>query len=152
MIIPQNTDRQHIVFGLLFLLSNKLQTIGDAIFKEITTKQWFVMLVLNILPNREPTLNELSEAAGTSRQNVKQIILKLEKKGFVSLKKDEQDARKFRISLTPRCEEFFLSISDTNQRFLKQLFKQLEPEEIETTLNTLIKLMENLEEIENEYI
>lgn len=152
MIIPPNTDQQHIIFGLLFLLSNKLQTIGDAIFKEITTKQWFVMLVLNILPNREPTLNELSEAAGTSRQNVKQIILKLEKKGFVDLKKDEHDARKFRITLTPRCEEFFQSVTETNQRFLKQLFQQLEPEEIGTTLNTLIKLMENLEEIENEYI
>ncbi len=152
MIIPPNTDQEYLLFGMLFLLSNKLQTIGDSIFKEITTKQWFLMLVLNILPNREPTLNELSEAAGTSRQNVKQLILKLEKKGFVDLKRDENDARKFRISLTPRCEEFFLSVSDTNQRFLKQLFLKLEPGEIETTLNSLIKLMKNLEEIEDEYI
>lgn len=152
MIIPLDADKEHLIFGLLFLLSNKLQTIGDSFFKEITTKQWFITLVLKIMSDNEPTLNELSEAAGTSRQNVKQIILKLEKKGFVDLKKDENDARKFRIKLTPRCEKFFCSTSEQSKEFMSRLFNQLEPQEMETTVGTLIKLMKNLEELEDDYV
>lgn len=152
MIFPQDADKEHLIFGLLFLLSNKLQTIGDSFFKEITTKQWFITLVLKIMSDSEPTLNELSEAAGTSRQNVKQIVLKLEKKGFVDLKKDENDARKFRIKLTPRCEEFFCSTSEQSREFLSRLFGKLETQEMETTIGTLIKLMRNLEEMETDYV
>ena len=43
---------------------------------------------------------------GSSHQNVKQILLKLEKKGFVSISVDEQDKRKQRIELTDYCQEF----------------------------------------------
>jgi DNA-binding MarR family transcriptional regulator len=152
MVLPPNTNDEHLIFGLLFLLSNKLQTIGDALFKEITTKQWFITLVLSILEGKEPTLNELSEAAGTSRQNVKQLILKLEKKGFVDLRRDEQDSRKFRIKLTPACYQFFESTSDKSREFMARLFGSLDPDELKTTAATLIKLASNLEEMEKDYV
>lgn len=152
MVIPPNTNDEQLIFGLLFLLSNKLQTIGDSFFKEITTKQWFITLVLNILADREPTLNELSEAAGTSRQNVKQLILKLEKKGFVDLRRDEQDSRKFRIKLTPACFEFYQTTSDKSKEFMERLFSSLEPGELKTTSAALLKLVSNLEEMEKDYV
>ncbi len=152
MIIPPNTNDEHLIFGTLFLLSNKLQTIGDSLFQEITTKQWFITMVLNILSDKEPTLNELSEAAGTSRQNVKQIILKLEKKGFVTLKKDELDSRKFRIKLTPACYEFYQSTSEKSSNFMEKLFDGLDPQTLKTTSEALLKLVSNLEEMENDYV
>lgn len=152
MVIPPNTNNEHLIFGTLFLLSNKLQTIGDSLFQEITTKQWFITMVLNILSDKEPTLNELSEAAGTSRQNVKQIILKLEKKGFVTLKKDELDSRKFRIKLTPACYEFYQSTSEKSRKFMEKLFDGLDPQTLKTTSEALFKLVSNLEEMENDYV
>ncbi len=152
MILPENTNDERLIFGLLFLLSNKLQTIGDSFFKEITTKQWFITLVLSILGDKEPTLNELSEAAGTSRQNVKQLILKLENKGFVDLRKDEQDSRKFRIKLTPACYAFFQSNAERSQEFMDRLFRNLEPDELKTTSAALLKLVSNLEEMEKDYV
>lgn len=152
MVIPPNTNNEHLIFGTLFLLSNKLQTIGDSLFQEITTKQWFITMVLNILSDKEPTLNELSEAAGTSRQNVKQIILKLEKKGFVTLKKDELDSRKFRIKLTPACYEFYKSTSEKSRKFMEKLFDGLDPQTLKTTSEALFKLVSNLEEMENDYV
>ncbi len=151
-MIPPNTNDEHLIFGLLFLLSNKLQTIGDSLFKEITTKQWFITLVLSILEGREPTLNELSEAAGTSRQNVKQLILKLEKKGFIELRKDEQDSRKFRIKLTPECFAFYQTTASKSQEFMERLFGNLEPGKLKTTSETLLKLVSNLEEMEKDYV
>ena len=39
---------------------------------------------------KEPTtLKELSDILGSSHQNVKQILLKLEKKGFIKFEEDE---------------------------------------------------------------
>ncbi len=38
-------------------------------------------------------ISELSERFGTSRQNVKQLALKLEKNGYVEIYTDEKDAR-----------------------------------------------------------
>ncbi|MBH1942114.1 MarR family transcriptional regulator [Mobilitalea sibirica] len=145
-------DSEHLVFGLLFLLSNKLQTLGDTFFEEVTTKQWFILLVLKILSGNEPTLNELSDAAGSSRQNVKQIILKLEKKGFVELRKDETDGRKFRIKMTPKCEEFSNAYAQKSIEFMKKLFANIDETDLNTTLKTLNRLQENLERMENEYV
>src|SRR5690606_30690673 len=45
----------------------------------------------------ESQIKELAEIMGISHQNVKQILLKLEKKGFVRISVDEQDKRKQRI-------------------------------------------------------
>ncbi|HKL78918.1 MAG TPA: MarR family transcriptional regulator [Mobilitalea sp.] len=152
MILPQENDNEHLLLGLLLLLSNRLQTTGDNFIGEITTKQWLIILVLRILSDREPTLNELAEAAGSSHQNVKQIILKLEKKGFVELRRDENDARKYRIRMTPYCEEFSRSFSDRGTKFIKQFLAHLEPEDLETTVRTLIKIKSNLEKMEGDYV
>lgn len=151
MNLPPDRNTKRIIFGLLFLLANQLQTIGDNFFEEITTKQWFILIVLTLFPDRAPTLNELSEAAGSSHQNVKQIILKLESKGFVELTKDEKDARKFRIRVTPRCEQFFEQNHERSDLFMTQLFNQLGETELNTTAKVLNKLQENLEEMGNEY-
>lgn len=43
---------------------------------------------------------------GSSHQNVKQILLKLEKKGFVTIIVDKNDKRKQRIELTDYCRDF----------------------------------------------
>ena len=62
-------------------------------------------------------MNELSDVMGSSHQNVKQILLKLEKKGFVSAIPDEKDKRKQRIFVTDKCRTF-LEQNDNNGRHL----------------------------------
>ncbi len=41
-----NIDKRYHVFGMLFLLSNKLEALGNNFLGELTTKQWFFMLIL----------------------------------------------------------------------------------------------------------
>ncbi len=37
-----NIDKRYHIFGMLFLLSNKLETLGNNFLGELTTKQWFL--------------------------------------------------------------------------------------------------------------
>ncbi|MDF2540828.1 MAG: Transcriptional regulator, MarR family [Herbinix sp.] len=145
-------DNEHLIFGLLFMLSNQLQVIGDSFFDEITTKQWFVLGMLGTMAGYEPTLNELSDAVGSSHQNVKQLILKLEQKGFVELRKDEADSRRLRIKMTPKCNEFNLNYAQRSEEFLHRMFTDLKGQDLVTTLHTLLTLKKNLEGMERDYV
>ncbi len=60
---------------------------------------------------------------GSSHQNVKQILLKLEKKHFVSTVPDEKDKRKQRI------------------------FDGIDEKSLQTTIQTIMKMERNLSEL-----
>ncbi|MBQ2405815.1 MAG: MarR family transcriptional regulator, partial [Lachnospiraceae bacterium] len=68
-------------------------------------KQFFAIICINLCRER-PTINELAEIMGSSHQNVKQILNKLEAKGYVDIIIDEQDKRKQRIVVTDKTKQF----------------------------------------------
>lgn len=151
-IQPTEREPKYIIFALIFMLSNRLQTIGDSFFSEVTTKQWFVLLVLGIMKDYNPTLNELSQAVGTSHQNTKQLILKLEQKGFVIIYKDEKDARRLRIKATPKCEEFSKAYHKKSAEFMNQLFQNIPDSDMEIARNVMLTMSEQLERMEKDYV
>lgn len=153
MNIPyKEADDKYVVFAMIFMLSNQLQTIGDSFFKEVSTKQWFVLLVLNVMNGYTPTLNELSDEVGSSRQNVKQLVLKLEQKGYVELIKDEEDARRLRIRPTSKCEDLNKAYQDRNDIFMNQLFDGFKKDELSITKNVMGTMKEKLERLKQEYV
>ena len=93
------------LIGLLSAYENRFQTVADSFFEEITWKQFFAIICINLC-KESPTINELSEVMASSHQNVKQILLKLEKKGFIEMIPDEKDRRKQRIVITEKCNDF----------------------------------------------
>jgi DNA-binding MarR family transcriptional regulator len=147
-----HVDDKYVVFALIFMLSNQLQTIGDSFFKEVSTKQWFVLLVLNIMDGYAPTLNELSEAVGSSHQNVKQLILKLEQKEYVTLSKDEEDARRLRIKLTSKSQELGQAYHESSAIFMNRLFDSFDKEELSITKAVLEKMKLILERMKKDYV
>ena len=84
---------------------------------------------------------------GSSHQNVKQILLKLEKKGFVSISMDEQDKRKQRIELTSYCREFCEKNDEMSMTLLTKMFEGVSEEQLQTTIKTIIQIEDNLKEI-----
>ena len=69
----------------------------------LTTRQWLLLAVLTRgFPGRAPSLSEAAAAYGSSRQNVKQIALGLEARGFLRLAPDPADGRTARLVLTDR--------------------------------------------------
>ena len=138
-------DEDHLFFGMLFMISNRLQVIGDHFFEEITTKQWFVLVVLEIFGEEYPTFNELAEGVGSSHQNVKQLVVKLEEKGFVRILKDPLDRRKSRIALTLKMKSIVEKYREKEEQFLNGLFAGIRTEDLRKAVSVFLKMQENME-------
>lgn len=140
---------QAFLLGLLSAFDNRYQAAADAYFREITWKQFFAIICINLCKD-PPTLNELSDVMGSSHQNVKQILLKLEKKGFVSAVPDEKDRRKQRIFVTDKCRTF-LEQNDNNgqqsQYIIGRIFDGIGEKSLQTTIQTIMKMERNLSEL-----
>lgn len=122
--------------------------MADSTMKEISWKQFFAIICINLCKN-PPAVKELAEIMGSSHQNVKQILLKLEKKGFVSISVDEQDKRKQRIELTDYCQEFCEKNDEMSRALLKRMFTGVSEEQLQTNIQTIIQVEDNLKEIRN---
>ena len=137
---------QAFLLGLLSAFDNRYQAAADAFFKEITWKQFFAVICINLC-KEPPTLNELSDVMGSSHQNVKQILLKLEKKGFVTFVPDESDRRKQRILVTDACRAF-LEQNDNNgqqsQYISGRIFEGIDERSLNSTIQTIMKMERNL--------
>ena len=141
-----NMPPQAFLLGLLSAFDNRYQAAADAFFKEITWKQFFAVICINLC-KEPPTLNELSDVMGSSHQNVKQILLKLEKKGFVEFVADEKDRRKQRIHVTEACRDF-LEKNDNNgqqsQYIIGRIFDGVDEASLNATIQTVMKMERNL--------
>ena len=139
-------DKRFALFGYFFAMSNRLQTVGDRFYEEITCKQFFLMICLRLFKNGAPTINELSEIMGCSHQNVRSIAGKLEEKGYLEIRPDSNDARKLRIRLTNKADSLAQKYQKKELDFIDMLFSGISDKQIETTFKTLEKMEENINE------
>ena len=139
-------ESSYFLLGLLSAFENRFQAMADSTMKEISWKQFFTIICIKLCKT-PPTVKELAEIMGSSHQNVKQILLKLEKKGFVSISVDEQDKRKQRIELTLYCQEFCEKNNEMRMTLLKRMFEGVSEEQLQTTIQTIIQIEDNLKEI-----
>ena len=126
----KNYPAPYVLFGSLLAMGNRLQAAGDRFYDEITTKQWFVLAVLENF-SAPPTLGELARGVGSSHQNVKQLVLKLQQKGYVALAQDGRDARKNRVHRTPKCAELPEKYGARQQEFMRALYTGIRADEAE---------------------
>ena len=139
-------DKRFALFGYFFAMSNRLQTVGDRFYEEITCKQFFLMICLRLFENGAPTINELSEIMGCSHQNVKSIAGKLEEKGYLEIRPDSDDARKLRIRLTNKADRLAKKYQKKELDFIDMLFTGISDKQIEITFKTLEIMEENINE------
>jgi len=141
---------QKFVFGSIQVIANKKETLLERELKEfdMTFKQWFMTVVIENTFDTPPTLKETAKAMGSSHQNVKQIALKLEQKGFIILEIDKKDFRVKRISLTEKCHKFSEIIQEKATTFTESLFMGIDEDEISKARSVLHKMMSNLEIME----
>ncbi|MFZ2539661.1 MAG: MarR family transcriptional regulator [Oscillospiraceae bacterium] len=145
----ETMDKRLIIFANVFLLSNRLQTVLDCEMGEITSKQWLVLIMLGMF-DEPPTLKELAKMCNSSHQNTKQIVLKLQSKGYVNIDKDSNDGRAMRISPTAKLDEFSKDYHDRSEKFVDKMFSCLSQEEISVMCSAQLKLYNKLEDMQNE--
>lgn len=139
-------ELSYFLLGLLSAFENRFQAVADSTMKEISWKQFFAIICINLCKDK-PTVKELAEIMGSSHQNVKQILLKLEKKGFVSITVDEKDKRKQRIELTDYCRDFCSKNDEMTTNIMKKMFAGVSEEQLQVTIKTIIQIEDNLKEI-----
>ena len=143
-------DSKHALFGLFFAFHNRLQTAGDSFYEEITVKQFFLMACMNLFPDTPPTANDLAKTMGCSRQNVKEILTSLEKKGFVTLSVSDNDKRKRIVTLTEKAMITADKYRDGENEFLRRLYDGVSNDEVKTIYRILSKIEGNLKTINEE--
>lgn len=139
-------ELSYFLLGLLSAFENRFQAVADATMKEISWKQFFAIVCINMCKEK-PTVKELAEIMGSSHQNVKQILLKLEKKGFVAITADERDKRKQRIELTDYCRSFCERNDELTREIMEKMFEGVSESQLQTTIQTIIQIEDNLKGI-----
>lgn len=81
---------------------------------------------------------------GSSHQNVKQIVNKLEKKGYVRVEEDTEDRRKLRISLTDYAKRTAERYQEKEEQFMGRLFEGVSEEQAAQLFYGLSKMEKNL--------
>lgn len=139
-------ESSYFLLGLLSAFDNRFQAVADKAMQEISWKQFFAIICINLCKEK-PTIKELAEIMGSSHQNVKQILLKLEKKGFVNIHADIEDKRKQRVELTKYCLEFCQKNDEMSSQIMKKMFDGVSEEQLRVTIQTIIQIENNLKDI-----
>ncbi len=142
-------ESSYFLLGLLSAFNNRFQAMADRNMEEISWKQFFAIICINLC-KESPTIKELAEIMGSSHQNVKQILLKLEKKGFVRIATDENDKRKQRVDVTEYCMEFCQKNDDMSSQVMMRMFQGISEEQLRVTIQTIIQIEDNLKAFEGE--
>ena len=139
-------NSSYYLLGLMSAFQNRFQAIADTQMKEISWKQFFLIICMNMC-KEDPTIKELAEIVGSSHQNVKQLLIKLENKGFVEVYIDEMDKRKQRIRMTEYCKKFCEKNDIATTVIMEKMFAGITEEQLRITIETLTLIDKNMNEI-----
>ena len=119
---------------------------------ELTTKQWFLLAFLTTFFEQPPTLGALAAQMGSSHQNVKQLALRLQQKGFISLYQDEKDARALRVKATQKLQAYDQETNERNTLFIGRLFDGFDAQQSTCLLENLLQLYRNIQGIREDLL
>ena len=142
----ENMDAPYFLIGLINRFNNSFQAAADAIFEDLSWKQIFFLNCIALF-EESPTIKEMSELLGCSHQNSRQILLKLEKQGYVQVVQDEKDKRKQRIFLTDKAERFRQHYDEPSDLAMQSIFNNVSQEELLTTIKVFTQLNKNVDEL-----
>ncbi|MCL2091032.1 MAG: MarR family transcriptional regulator [Micrococcales bacterium] len=137
------------VFAAIFILANRMQMLGDAMDPRVTTKQWGVLEAVDKAERPDPSLSEIAQMVGTSRQNVKKLVVALEHEGLVRLRRDPDDARATRVTKTDECRRHLAARDVTERAFLADLFDGVPPDVVDGLVEGLAHLLDNVARMED---
>ena len=133
-------NHEAYVFGMFLLLANKLQIWGDSILEDITLKQWFLLMLISKMAQK-PTIKQIADFSGTSRQNTKKMLEQLAKKNYVRISKSKTDDRALNVVLTKKTYSYFADNEKKTNDSLRTLFTKIHDDELVITEKTLEKIL-----------
>lgn len=140
------------IMGAISLLSNEFNGFGDNLIKGLTYKQWFLLMMISRMRKKGCNLNAIADFAGTTRQNVKKMLIQLEKNGYVTVKKSGEDARSLSVELTRKAYNFLKTNDERIAIATEKLFSPLGDEEMDALTMLLKKTMYCIENYSDKHV
>lgn len=137
-------DTVQQIVALVFHLANVAQTRGDALDARITAKQWMALLALLHLDEGQATCSGVAQLMGCTKQNAKQLMDALERKGFVVAQPSESDRRSIRLAATAEGEAVARDVYAHRDEALRETAEALDANEAETLHRLLHKVADHL--------
>ena len=133
-------------YRLLVVVANGLRTLTDRLFAEdgLTTQQAALLTVAKA--HGAPSFSECATVLATSHQNVKQLALALERKGFLRIVKDREDGRVRRLVATAKNDRYWAARNPSDHEEVLRAFARLSPAEARTLFRLLRKVRASLEQ------
>lgn len=128
------------IYSTIFYLSNKIQTEGDKLDDNITVRQWMTLLAILHLPEGRANYNQLADMMGYSKQNAKNLVTVLERKGFVKIGKSDTDHRAVQIQVSESCKTFLRNYYERGNSYIDGIFKDFDENELQALWKLLRKL------------
>lgn len=108
----------------------------------VSLSQWRVVGALVMQPGL--TQKEIADKVGIEGATLVPIIDKMEKEGLLKRKPDSSDRRVNRIYLTQKADSLWESMVECALKIRKSSTKNISENDIQTTLETLRKISQNL--------
>lgn len=140
------TGKENYILGAISLVSNELNGFCGSFLSDITFKQWFLLMMISKMEKGEKSVNLIADFTGTSRQNVKKMLVPLEKKGYVSVTDSEKDGRALSVELTDKTYKFFFDYDGRIAKATDLLFKSFSDAELDLFVSSFRKIIATLEE------
>lgn len=108
---------------------------------EVTAQQF---RVLRIIGHKAVTLGDIAEAINSKLSAAARLIRRLETKGWILKKQDENDRRIFWLELTSEGRNLMISLEKRRDQVIKEMFEKLSPEEQETIVRGINLILKSL--------
>ncbi|HUZ75712.1 MAG TPA: winged helix DNA-binding protein [Stellaceae bacterium] len=138
---------EHVPF-LLYRVASKLMTEANAEYKALGVNTMCSRILMVLLRDTTAKVGDLCEATSTDQSTVSHTLIKLSRMGLISKRRQLQDNRTVRVTLTPKGTEIARRCTDIAVRYEELVRRGLSHEQIETLKTTLRQLFENLAEFE----
>ncbi|MDO4649584.1 MAG: MarR family transcriptional regulator [Eubacteriales bacterium] len=139
-----------VLVGLLNHFDNRYQSAADSQFGELTWKQMYFLHAVTLY-KEAPTATDIADFMGSSSQNANKLFAKMLKGGYVYTVQDEKDKRKQRIHLTDKGKDFLKSSNAGKSDSVFEIFSEISPDEMETTIDVMYRLIKSLEKWQEDH-
>ena len=139
---PERIEMEQYILVFLFLVQQRWgYYINKKLEKDqITTKQWLMMIIIENAFTHDPSMQEVADALSTTHQNVKQLAIRLEDRGFLKIERDPDNRRILRLRTTDESRGYWEKRSPEDLKSIAALFEGLEDSEVKSLFEIMIKM------------
>ena len=142
------TWKKKMLFSGIFVQENRLHAIMDRYLREMSCKQWLVMVASDVY-DTPPDLTSLAKLLGCSRQNIKKLASSLETLAYASLISSPKDGRSLCVQITDKGKVIIKNSKNLEEKVHQSLFRDFSEQDIEEYYRLSGKMMKGFDYLED---